>query len=218
MAADTLDWVHTNVCLSPALTTDSQKRLRMQPFAVPRIPTGCDVIARSGADGRVYPIIDQSGSKLMIDQQMSWYNDTPLDHHVRIIVTRGWRSWVTSNPNSIELVDRWESAVDGLPPMPVPTDNVSSRAGSAIDLATDTVSVPKPGRHWEWTDAASQDEWVGPLEPGETLNLWYQAYFWTPPPWADNANRDAPEHSVRANYTRIQLMVFPVYDLTEGYA
>lgn len=214
-AATTLDWVHTNVCISPALTTDAQKRLMMQPYAVPRVPAGCDVVAKSGGDGKVYPLIELPG-KLLIDQQVSWYNDTPLDHQVRIIVTRGWRSWVVSNPNAIQIRDRWESAIDDVPPMPVSLDNINSQTGSSIDLSTNTVSEPKPGRHWVWNDAGMEEEWIGPLEPGQTINVWYQAYVWTPYPWADNANRNSPQHSVKANYTRLTLMVFPIYDLAEG--
>lgn len=211
--ATTLDWVATNVCISPALTTDSSKRLVLQPFAVPRLVV--DVVAPSGADGKVHPLINLPG-KLMIDRQVGWFNDTPLDHQVRIVVTRGWRGWVVSNPNAIQIRDRWTYATDDEPAKPVSLDNINSQIGSSVDLGTDTVAEPKPGRHWAWNDAGSEDEWVGPIAPGETFNLWYQAYYWTPPPWADNANHASPQHSVTANYTRIQLMVFPIYDITEG--
>ena len=67
-----------------------------------------------------------------------------------------------------------------------------------------------------WSDAGIEEEWVGPIEPGQTINVWYQAYVWTPPPWNDNANRNSPQHSVKGNYTRVTLMVFPDYDLAEG--
>ena len=58
-------------------------------------------------------------------------------------------------------------------------------------------------------DAHSSDEWLGPLGPGETLNLWYRAYLWTPPPWSDNANKSNPQHNFTAAYTRIQFIAFP---------
>ena len=212
-AATTLDWVHTNVCISPALTTDAQKRLVMQPYAVPRLVA--DVVAKSGGDGRVYPLISLPG-KLMIDQHAGWFNDSPLEHMVRILVTRGSRAWITSNPNAIQMRDRWTVAVDDEPPMPVSLDNINSQVGSAIDLGTNTVSEPNPGRHWMWQDTGSEEEWIGPLLPGESVNVWYQAYLWTPPPWADNANKSAPQHEINAAWTRLQLMAFPIYDLIEG--
>lgn len=214
-APTTLDWVHTNVCLSPALTTDQQGRLRLQPFAVPRVPTGCDVIAKSGGDGKVFPDEELPG-KLLIDRKMQWYNDTPLEHMVLIRATRSWRGWVTSNPNAIQVRDRWESAINDMPPMPTALDNTNSEVGSAIDISTDTTAEPKAGRHWSWRDATCEDEWVGPIAPGDQLNMWYQAYGWTPPPWADNANSASPQHNLTVNYTRLQLMVFPIYDLAEG--
>lgn len=212
----TLDWVQTNVCISPAMTTDKYSRLMLQPWSVPRCVV--DVVANSGGDGKVFETTAQPG-KLMIDQQVSWANDSPLQQSILIRVTRGSRSWVTSNPNAIQIRDRWSYVHDGQPDKPITSGLFNGQLGSAIDLGTNSVAEPNPGRQWMWMDAHSSDEWDSdPLDVGSTFALWYQAYMWTPPPWSDNANHNSPQHSVAANFTRIQLWAFPIWDTAEGLA
>jgi len=50
---------------------------------------------------------------------------------------------------------------------------------------------------------------VGPLAPGQRLNVHYRTYVWTPPPWSDNANKNSPQHQAAARYSRVQLQAFP---------
>ena len=147
--------------------------------------------------------------KLLIESESGWTNDTPVDHMVLIRVIRSWRGWLTSNPNAIQLRDRWTWALDREPSIPVTTGIFNSQVGSAIDLGTNSVSEPNVGRQWVWTPVTMSDEWVGPMAPGQRINVHYRAYAWTPPPWSDNANKNSPQHTVAARWTRVQLMAFP---------
>ncbi|UYL88140.1 hypothetical protein SEA_EVAA_29 [Gordonia phage Evaa] len=193
------------VCISENLDV-ANGELRLQPWSVPRLVG--DVVAASGGDGTVYPQLTLPG-KLMIDRQLSWTNDAPVDQSVLLRVTRAQRDWVTSNPNAIQIRDRWSTAIDRTPEVPVTTGMYNSQVGSAIDLGTNTVAEPNIGRHWVSQDAHSADEWLGEIAPGQTINVWYRCYLWTPPPWSDNANKGSPQHSARVRWARLQLLAFP---------
>lgn len=209
MAYDPLDFTEPNVCVDENLTTDDSGLLVIQPFAVPRLVA--DVKALSGGDGTLFPEESLPG-KLLIDQKVGWRNDTPMEHMLQIRVVRGPTSWITSNPNAIQFRDRWTyvwDQGDPTPTEPVTTGIFSSKTGSAIDVGTNSVAEPNPGKHWVWADVSCQDEWVGPILPGDRFNLWYRAYVWTPPPYSDNANKNSPQHEAYARWTRIMLTAFP---------
>lgn len=204
-----LEFTEPNVCVDENFTLDPSGLLELQPWAVPRLVA--DVKASSGGDGTMFPEQALPG-KLLIDQKVGWRNESPLAHMVLIRVTRAYKSWVTSNPNAVQFRDRWTYIIDPddlEPSVPVTTGIYNSQVGSAIDVGTNSVAEPNPGKQWVWTDAHCMDEWVGPVPPREMLNLWYRCYVWTPPPFSDNANKSAPEHQAHARYARIQLIVFP---------
>ncbi|ADX31953.1 hypothetical protein TPA2_gp39 [Tsukamurella phage TPA2] len=194
------------VCIDENLDIGGGGALKLRPWSVPRLVV--DEIALSGGDGPVYALTSLPG-RLLIDKAVTWTNDSPLPQVVLVRITRGSREWLTSNPNALQLRDRWSYAYDKAPERPVTTGQYNSQVGSAIDTGTNTVSEPNYGRHWCSMDAHSSDEWLRPVLPGETVNLWYQAWLWTPPPWSDNANKTNPQHNFKAGYTRIQLIAFP---------
>ena len=209
MVYSPLDYTEPNVCVDENLVTDSAGMLVMQPWAVPRLVA--DVRAVSGADGKMFPEQALPG-RLLIEQKLSWVNDAPLDAMLLVRVTRAYKAWVVSNPNAIQFRDRWTTTIDPenlTPSVPVTTGIYNSQVGSAIDTGTNSVAEPNPGRQWCWSESNCTDEWVGPVKPGYWFNLWYRCYVWTPPPFSDNANKNSPEHSVKANWTRIQLIAFP---------
>lgn len=209
MAYDPLDFTEPNVCVDEHLTTDDAGLLRLQPWAVP-LPVA-DVRALSGADGVLFPEIALPG-KLLIDQKLGWVNETPLEMMVVIRVTRASKRWIVSNPNAIQFRDRWTYTIgtrNVTPTIPITTDIFNSQVGSAIDCGTNSVAEPEPGRQWVWAPANCVDEWVGPVQPGEKINVWYRCYVWTPPPWSDNANKNSPMHEAYASWARITLLRFP---------
>ncbi|ABD58535.1 hypothetical protein SEA_YAHALOM_36 [Mycobacterium phage Yahalom] len=205
-----LEYTEPNVCISENLTTDDAGLLRMERWAVPRLVA--DVRARSGGDGKVY-ITDTPPGKLLIDQQVGWKNDSPLEQMVQIRICRSWKSWVVSNPNAIQIRDRWSRIITDkpgkLPADPVTTNIMNSRTGTSIDLGSNSVAEPEPGVHYVWIGASTEDEIVGPVGPGESIKVWYKQYLWTPPPWSDNANKNNPIHQASTNWTRIMLTAFP---------
>lgn len=209
MAYDPLDYTEPNVCVDEHIVTDAAGMLVLQPWAVPRLVA--DVRAVSGGDGKMFPEQALPG-RLMIEQRLNWQNDAPVDTMLLVRVTRGHKSWVVSNPNAVQFRDRWTYTIDPdnlTPAVPVTTGIYNSQVGSALDVGTNSVAEPLPGKQWVWAEANCSDEWVGPVPPGYWYNIWYRCYAWTPPPFSDNANKNSPEHSVRANWTRIQLIAFP---------
>lgn len=209
MAYDPLDFTEPNVCVDENLTTDQAGLLMMQPWAVPRLVA--DVKAVSGGDGKMAPEQTLPG-KLLIDLKAKWRNDSPLESMVLVRVIRGPRSWVTSNPNAIQFRAAWTWVIDPediLPSLPTVTSILQSQVGSAIDAGTNSVAEPTPGRQWVWAEASCSDEWIGPVPPGQMLNVWFRTYVWTPPPWSDNANKNSPVHIAAANWARVQLTAFP---------
>lgn len=180
-----------------------------QPWSVPRLVV--DVRALSSNDGKLTQTNTPPG-KVLIDQPVKWQNDSPLEAMVLIRITRASKSWIVSNPNAIQFRDRWTMTIDPddlTPEEPVTTLIFNGQVGSAIDVGTNTVAEPNPGRQWVWTDLNTVDEWIGPVAPGDMLNVWYRMYVWTPPPWSDNANKNSPLHSASGGYVRIQLIAFP---------
>lgn len=203
------DWTEPNVCVDENIGIDDAGLLVIQPWAVPRVVA--DVKALSGSDGNLFPEQALPG-KLLIDQKVGWRNESPLPCMVRILIVRGSKSWIVSNPNAIQFRDRWTYVIDVddlTPSIPTTTGIYNSQVGSAIDCGTNTVAEPNPGKQWVWADATCDEEWIGPVQPGEKVNLWYRMYVWTPPPYSDNANKNKPQTVANAQWARVVLWAFP---------
>lgn len=202
------DWVEPNVCIDENMLITVDGKLRMAKWSVPRLVL--DVMVKSSKDGKFSTPQPVLPGVLMMDQQLSWKNDSPLPCSLRITATRSTRNWVVSNPNAIQIRDRWTRTVNRNPDMPTVTSISNGRTGSAIDVGTNSVAEPNPGKQWLWMGASDADEWYPQLlQPDDVFNLWYQCYYWTPPPWSDNANKNSPQHEVYARWTRIQVWAFP---------
>lgn len=202
------EFTEPNVCIDENLTTSNVGLPLMQRWAVPRLVAS--VRAASGGDGRLTKSEISLPGKPLINRTVEWVNDTPLEQPVRILVTRASRSILTSNPNAIQVRDRWTYAIDAEPEDPTVTSIFNGQFGGAIDLGTNSVSEPEPGRLWLWAGTNSEDEWISPkLQPGQKLKMWYKCFVWTPPPWSNNANKNSPEHEVYVNWTRLQLIAHP---------
>lgn len=202
-----MDWIEPRTCIDENLTVDDNGALCMMPWAVPRLVRDIKAPAAS-SKSVIFPQITMPGH-LLINQKVNWISDSPLETDVLIKVTRSWKAWITSNPNALQFRDRWVWAIDTDPDEPVTTGIYNSQCGSAIDLGTNTVAEPMPGKQWLWSQTNISEEWTDPLPPGARLNLWYQCYVWSPPPWSDNANKNAPVHSASARWARIQLVAHP---------
>lgn len=198
--------VYPGVCVDENLTTFGDNLLRMQRWAVPRLVV--DQMANSGADGHLVATTELPG-KLLINSEVAWISDSPVDTDILIRVTRGPKTLVTSNPNVIQFRDRWTRTINSTPPVPITSGIFNSECGSGIDLGTNSVAEPNPGKDYKWMDACSSDEWFGPLKFGQRVRVHYRCYVWTPPPFSDNANKNSPEHSAAASWARIQLIAFP---------
>lgn len=201
------------VCVSENLVIGADGKLRLAPWSAPRLVV--DQLFKSGGDGKLLETRQQPG-KLMIDGAVGWVNDTPVDHQVRIMVTRRHKFWVTSNPNYIQFRDRWTVAVTPKgaayvePDEPLVTGLYNGKVGSAGDVGSNSVAEPNPGLFVHWWGSAMVDDWsTAILEPGDQMAMRYREYVWTPDPFSDNANKNSPRHEAESGYTRIGLMVYP---------
>jgi hypothetical protein len=202
----TVPIIYPRVCIDENLLATTAGKLQLRAQSVPQCVV--DQVATSTGDGSLVMTPNLPG-KLLINMQKQWTNNTTLDQMVLIRITRGPRTIITSNPNAIQFRDRWTWAIDGPPAEPVTSDILNGQVGCAVDLGTNSVAEPNPGQMWMWTDVHSADEWVGPVPARSYLKVWYRCYVWTPPPWSDNANKNAPQHSASAKYARMQLWRFP---------
>lgn len=202
-----MDWIEPRTCIDENLTVDDNGQLCMRPWAVPRLVRDVKMNAPAATIPK-FPQETMPGF-LLINQQVGWVNDSPLETPMLIRVFRSWKEWVTSNPNVLQFRDRWSWAVDRTPEEPVTTGIFNSQCGGGIDLGTNTVAEPMPGKQWVWSGNSLSDEWVAVLQPGEKLNVWYRMYVWTPPQWSDNANKNAPVHTAAGRFARVQLIAHP---------
>lgn len=202
------------VCLGEHLTVSADGKLRMAPWSVMR--NVVDVVAKSGADTTKLRVTDTLPGRLLIDRMVEYTNDTPIEHDIRVLVTRRWRRWVTSNPNAVQFRDRWSSAITDkdalepiIPAVPTVASLMNGQTGSAGDIGSNATAEPNPGRFHHWWGTNVAEEWLGPLEPGATIRVWYHQYAWTPGPFSDNANKNSPRHEAEAGWARIQLQTHP---------
>ncbi|ACU41182.1 hypothetical protein SEA_DAKA_36 [Mycobacterium phage Daka] len=202
------------VCLSENLAVSPDGKLRLPRWSVVR--NVGDIVVASAGDTTKLLISDTLPGRQLIEGRLAWTNDSPVEQQLRVEVTRRYRRWVTSNPNAIEFRDRWSWVVipegDPLidPAEPDVSDTFNGKTGSAGDIQTNTVAEPLPGVFRHWWGTTTSEEWIPDvLAPGDTFSMWYRAYVWTPPPWSDNANKNAPTHAAEAGYSRLQLTAYP---------
>ncbi|AXQ60065.1 hypothetical protein NTR1_52 [Nocardia phage NTR1] len=154
--------------------------------------------------------------KLMIDSGIqTWTNPSPMPARVLLRVQRAYRNWQVSNPNAVQIRDRYTYAIGGADPrVPDVSSVYNGQSGSAMDVGAQFNGTPYIGVYWEWEDGTLIEDWLGPIPPGADLKIWYRCNLWTPPPWSNNANNNSPQHSASVRSTRIQMIAFPTQDST----
>lgn len=185
--------------------------LSIAPWSLPRVIF--DSTYNSVADGTFTSLTTLPGT-LMIDSGIqSWVSDSPLPCRILLRIQRSYRDLKTSNPNAAQIRDRYTTTLNGTDPRVPETSSVYQGAfGGAVDASSTSSGLPYIGRFWFYDDTSMIEDWLGPLDAGETFKFWYRAYLWTPPPYSNNANGGTPEHSATARNTRIQVWAFPMQD------
>lgn len=184
--------------------------LGLEPWSVPRMVN--QTVANSIADGSIPStgLVSQPG-RLLIDTAITYVSDSPLPLMMRLIVFRSYRSIVTSNPNAVQIWDSWNWAIDATARTPDSYNLVNSLCTLGIDVGTNTVAQPYAGVVSEDYPCTASEEWYT-LPAGSTLNIKYRCYVWTPPPFSNNANANAPTHSASVRSTTLRLWAFPTAD------
>lgn len=199
------------VCVSRNMGIDGGI-LSIEPWSIPHHVL--DQTFNSVGDGTFTQLTTLPG-KLMIDSGiLTWTNTSPLDARVLVRIQRAFRDWRVSNPNAVQIRDRFTYAIGGTDPRVPDTSSVyNGQSGASIDVGVQANGTPFKGQYWEWEDGTMIEDWLGPVPPGEDFKIWYRCYLWTPPPWSNNANENNPQHSANVRSTRIQLMAFPTQDV-----
>lgn len=197
-------------CVSRNLSIDGGE-LGIEPWSTVRIVF--DATYNSVGDGTFGSQIIPPG-KLMIDSGIqSWTSDSPLPTMLLFRVQRAYRDVRVSNPNAVQIRDRWTTSLSGTDPAsPDTSSTFQGQTGAALDRSAYPDATPFPGQYWVYEDAAMTEDWIGPLPAGEVFKFWYRCNLWTPPPWSANANNIDPQHSANVRSTRIQIMAFPTQD------
>ena len=197
-------------CVSRNMGIDGNV-LSIEQWSTPRIVH--DTTYNSTGDGAFTAQTTLPG-KLMIDSGIiSWTNSGPLDAMVLLRIQRAYRNWVVSNPNYVQIRDRYTTAIGGDDPrVPDTSSTYHGQSGGSLDVGLLYTGATIIGKYWDWEDGTLLEDWVGPVPAGEVLKVWYRCYLWTPPPWSNNANNGSPEHSASVRSSRIRLMAFPTQD------
>lgn len=198
------------VCVSRNMGIDGGV-LDIEQHSVPRHVL--DQTFNSTGDG-TFGVQTTLPGKLMIDSGiLSWTNTSPLDARVLLRIQRAYRDWQVSNPNAVQIRDRYTVAIGGADPRVPDTSSVyNGQSGASMDVGAQFNGTPYIGVYWEWEDGTMMEDWLGPVAPGQVIKVWYRCYLWTPPPWSNNANNNNPLHSANVRSARIQLMAFPTQD------
>lgn len=198
------------VCVSRNLSITAGV-LGIEPFSVPVV--ALDATYNSTGDGTyTVPQTVLPGRKMIDSTVQSWTNSTPLDVNMLVRIQRARRDWWTSNPNAVQIRDRYTYTINGdTPRVPDTSSTYHGQSGSAGDVGTDSAALPYQALWYEYEDGTLLEDWIT-VPAGATFKIWYQAYMWTPPPWSNNANAGAPSQSLNIYNTRIVLMAFPTQD------
>lgn len=198
------------VCVSRNLSITSGV-LGIEAFSVPVV--ALDATYNSTGDGTYTTPQTVLPGRLMIDSGVqSWANSTALDAQMLVRIQRARRDWWTSNPNAVQVRDRYTYTINGdTPRTPDTSSTYHGQSGSAGDVGTDSAALPYQALFYEYEDGTMLEDWVT-VPAGATFKIWYRAYMWTPPPFSNNANGGSPSQSINIYNTRIVLMAFPTQD------
>lgn len=185
-------------------------KLGLAPWSRPRMVG--QVVANSAADGAISSAgLQNQPGRLLINATIAWTNDSPLTALVQLQVIRAYRTLISSNPNVVEMWDRWSTGIDKLPPAPDSYALVNSLLTLGPDVGTDNNAQPYYQRIHQDYPASCGEEWFE-LAPGSTLNVWFRTYVWTPPPWSNNASANNPLHEAWARSVKLRLWAYPTAD------
>lgn len=201
-----------NVCVSRNLKIGVAGKLGLQPWSVPRMVLSERV--NSVGDG-AYTQQTILPGKIMMNTTLTWINDAPIEQMVMLRVTRAYRDIVVSNPNAVQIRDRWTHRIGGASTVasdPDPSQLLQSQMGASMDLSTNFFSTPLFGRLYIWRDSNTVEDWLGVVPPGQRIVVRYRCTLWTPPPWADNASNNSPLHTANVRWSLLQLHSYPTQD------
>jgi hypothetical protein len=171
-------------------------------------------VATTSANGiqKTYNISGGDQSEDLVNFQVDWTNDTPIDVHAYVLLTRGG-AIMTNNVRNVVYLETYYGQASGASPSDPTASTLFGRFGGGADLGT----VTGPNRTIFTNHQLRQGErtlLVGStdvLEPGESIKLRvrlrWAAHFWETLPIATGATE--AELSISTGASRLDVFAYP---------
>ena len=149
-----------------------------------------------------------------IEGSLYWFNNTPDDQSVSVLVKRAPRSIITTNPCTVTLQDAWTFQVSK---NPTADDPAISTDGFGGKLMKNTASTAADKLEFcrLFLDCDVSQVWVplGVVPAREAFHFRYLCAVFTPGLWIE-AEKPAPRYEAKARFTRLIAFASPAEAVT----
>lgn len=147
---------------------------------------------------------------VMIDGDVTWFNNSPDPQMVAVQVTRAPRTIVAQNPSTVVIHDSWSWAKGASPTADYPSIMQDAFGGRAqIDRPEASAEALKFGRLFIDGDSTQAMVPIGELAPMHSLHFRYIASVQTPGIWTSPSEFE-PRWEAHARWARLIVLAGPV--------
>jgi hypothetical protein len=196
------------LCTAEYMISDTNG-LGMRSTWFPRIVD--EAMLKAEKDGDIQyapdPVTTISGS-------LYWFNNSPDDQIVSVLVKRAARSIITTNPCTVTLQDGWTFQVSENPTADDPAISTDGFGGKLLkDTASTAADKLEYGRLILDTDVSQAWVSLGVVPAREAFHFRYLCAVFTPGLWIE-AEKPAPKYSATARYTKLTAFASPAESVT----
>lgn len=149
-----------------------------------------------------------------IEGSLYWFNNSPDDQVVSILVKRAPRSIITTNPCTITLQDAWTHQVGKNPTADDPAISTDAFGGKLLkNTSSTTADDLEYGRLFLDTDVSQAWVPLGVVSAREAFHFRYLCAVFTPGLWIE-AEKPAPRYAAKARFTRLVAFASPAEAVT----
>lgn len=149
-----------------------------------------------------------------IEGSLYWFNNSPDDQVVSVLVKRAPRSIITTNPCTVTLQDAWTHQVSDNPAADDPAIGTDGFGGKLLkNTASTEADKLEYGRLLMDTDVSQCWVPLGVVPPREAFHFRYLCAIFTPGLWIE-AEKPTPKYSVTARFTRLIAFASPAGAVT----
>ncbi|MHC9292069.1 DUF7172 family protein [Mycobacterium sp. LTG2003] len=147
---------------------------------------------------------------VMIDGDVTWFNNSPDPQVLAVQVIRAPRTIVAQNPSTVVIHDAWSSAKGVSPVADYPSIVQDAFGGRAqIDRPEASAEALKFGRLFVDGDTTQALVPIGELEPQHSVHFRYVCSVQTPGTWTSPSEFE-PRWEAHARWARLLLLAWPV--------